>query len=381
MSVWAILVAAGRGERLGLDQPKAFAKLGEDPLLAEPLRRLEESDWVDAIVLVAPPGWEEPAILLAEELGCGKVSACVPGGETRADSVRAGLAEVPADAVVVLVHDAARPLLPEEVIERVLAPLSEGWDGAVPGLPVADTLKRVGADGAIAETVSRDGLWAVQTPQAFPADVLRRAVAGGGDATDCAALVEARGGRVKGRPGRCAAAQGDDGRRPREDRRMASVTEYRVGTGFDAHAFEDGVPLVLGGVRIEHPRGLAGPLRRRRARARAHRRRARRRRHGGHRRALPVRRSGAEGRRLARAVARAWSRVQEGGWELVNADVVLIGEEPRLAPHRDAMRARLADALGVEPERVAVRATTTDGLGFTGRGEGLAAQAVALLRR
>jgi 2-C-methyl-D-erythritol 4-phosphate cytidylyltransferase len=201
MSVWAILVAAGRGERLGLDQPKAFAKLGEDPLLAEPLRRLEESDWIDAIVLVSPPGWEEPAILLAEELGCGKVSACVPGGETRADSVRAGLAEVPADAVVVLVHDAARPLLPEEVIERVLAPLSEGWDGAVPGLPVADTLKRVAADGAIAETVSRDGLWAVQTPQAFPADVLRAAVADGAEATDCSSLVEARGGRVKVVPG------------------------------------------------------------------------------------------------------------------------------------------------------------------------------------
>ncbi|HVA30192.1 MAG TPA: 2-C-methyl-D-erythritol 4-phosphate cytidylyltransferase [Gaiellaceae bacterium] len=201
MTVWAILVAAGRGERLGLDQPKAFARLGEDPLLAEPLRRLEESAWVDAIVLVSPPGWEEPAILLAEELGCGKVHACVPGGDTRAGSVRAGLAEVPADAVVVLVHDAARPLLSDEVIERVLAPLSEGWDGAVPGLPVADTLKRVDGGGAVAETVSRDGLWAVQTPQAFPADVLRAAVAAGGDATDCASLVEARGGRVKVVPG------------------------------------------------------------------------------------------------------------------------------------------------------------------------------------
>ena len=118
------------------------------------------------------------------------------GGETRADSVRAGLAEVPADAVVVLVHDAARPLLPDAVIERVLAPLSEGWDGAVPGLPVADTLKRVGPDGAVVETVARDSLWAVQTPQAFPADVLRRAYATGADATDCAGLVEAAGGRV-----------------------------------------------------------------------------------------------------------------------------------------------------------------------------------------
>ena len=201
MSVWAILVAAGRGERLGLDHPKAFAKLGEDPLLAEPLRRLDDSEWVDAIVLVAPPGWEEPSILLAEELGCGKVSACVPGGETRADSVRAGLAEVPEDAVVVLVHDAARPLLPEAVIERVLAPLSDGWDGAVPGVPVSDTLKRVGADGAVLETVERDSLYAVQTPQAFPVSVLRRALASGVDATDCAGLVEASGGRVKVVPG------------------------------------------------------------------------------------------------------------------------------------------------------------------------------------
>jgi 2-C-methyl-D-erythritol 4-phosphate cytidylyltransferase len=201
VSVWAILVAAGRGERLGLDHPKAFAKLGEDPLLAEPLRRLDDSEWVDAIVLVAPPGWEEPSILLAEELGCGKVSACVTGGETRADSVRAGLAEVPEDAVVVLVHDAARPLLPEAVIERVLEPLSDGWDGAVPGVPVSDTLKRVGADGAVLETVERDSLYAVQTPQAFPVDVLRRALASGADATDCACLVEMSGGRVKVVPG------------------------------------------------------------------------------------------------------------------------------------------------------------------------------------
>jgi len=197
MSVWAILVAAGRGERLGLDHPKAFAPLNDQVLLAEPLRRLDESDWIDAIVLVAPPGWEEPAILLAEELGLGKVSACVAGGERRSDSVRNGLAEVPGDAVVALVHDAARPFLPEEVIERVLAPLSEGWDGAVPGLPVSDTLKKVAPDGAIVGTVSREDLWSVQTPQAFVADVLRRAVAIGADATDCAGLVEAAGGRVK----------------------------------------------------------------------------------------------------------------------------------------------------------------------------------------
>jgi 2-C-methyl-D-erythritol 2,4-cyclodiphosphate synthase len=159
------------------------------------------------------------------------------------------------------------------------------------------------------------------------------------------------------------------------------VNELRVGTGFDAHAFEAGVPLVLGGVRIDHPSGLAGHSD---GDVLAH--------------ALTDAVLGAAGLEdigalfssddasLAGAdsielLREAWSRVQESGWELVNADVVLIGEEPRLAPHRDAMRERLAGALGVEPERVAVRATTTDGLGFTGRREGLAAQAVALLRR
>ena len=200
MSVWAILVAAGRGERLGLDRPKAFANLGDEPLLAEPLRRLDACPWIDSIVLVAPPGWEEPAILLAEEEGCGKVRACVSGGEARSDSVRAGLAEAPDDALVILVHDAARPFVTDDVVERVLTPLSEGWDGAVPGLPVGDTLKRVATDGTVEETVSRDGLWAVQTPQAFAADAFRRAFSPSNtvlQATDCAGHVEAAGGRVK----------------------------------------------------------------------------------------------------------------------------------------------------------------------------------------
>ena len=159
------------------------------------------------------------------------------------------------------------------------------------------------------------------------------------------------------------------------------MSEYRVGTGFDAHVLEDGVPLVLGGVAIDHPRGLAGHSD---GDVLAH--------------ALTDAILGAAGLEDIGALfpsddpahagadsvellREAWRQVQGAGWELVNADVVLIGEEPRLAPHRDAMRGRLAGALGVEPERVAVRATTTDGLGFTGRGEGLAAQAVALLRR
>jgi 2-C-methyl-D-erythritol 4-phosphate cytidylyltransferase len=200
MSVWAVIVAAGRGERLGLDRPKAFAKLADRLLLAESLERLDSSDWIDSIVVAAPPDWEEPVILLAEELSTSKVVAAVPGGETRSASVRAGLAEVDDDATVVLVHDAARPFLPEDVIERLLTALNEGWDGVVPGLPIRDTVKRVEGD-RVAETVDREGLVVAQTPQAFVWPTLRDAAAGGEDATDCAALVESRGGRVKVVPG------------------------------------------------------------------------------------------------------------------------------------------------------------------------------------
>jgi 2-C-methyl-D-erythritol 4-phosphate cytidylyltransferase len=199
--VWAVLVAAGRGERLGDARPKAFARLGELPLLAESLRRLDESGFIDAVVVVAPADWEEPAILLAEELGASKVTACVTGGDSRTASVRAGVDEVPADADVILVHDAARPLLPDAVIGRLIAALGEGYDGAVPVLPVTDTVKRV-RDGVVDATLHRDELVTVQTPQAFAAAALRAALDRVSDesaqsATDCASLVEANGGRIR----------------------------------------------------------------------------------------------------------------------------------------------------------------------------------------
>jgi 2-C-methyl-D-erythritol 4-phosphate cytidylyltransferase len=196
VSVWAVLVAAGRGERLGEDRPKAFVRLGDLPMLAEPLRRLDESEWIDAVVVVAPPEWEEPAILLAEEIGASKVSACVTGGATRSESVRAGVAEVPGDAAVILVHDAARPLLPDEVIERVIAALGEGFDGAVPAMPVSDTVKRVDGE-LVVETLDRAELVTVQTPQAFAAAVLRACVESAESTTDCASLLEAAGARVR----------------------------------------------------------------------------------------------------------------------------------------------------------------------------------------
>jgi 2-C-methyl-D-erythritol 4-phosphate cytidylyltransferase len=195
-TTWALIVAAGAGERLGLDRPKAFAPLAGRPLLAESVDRLDRCPWIDAIVVAAAPGWEEPTILLTEEVVATKVVSCVTGGATRAESVRAALADVREEALVILVHDAARPLVGDEVVERVLGPLAEGFDGVVPVLPLPDTLKRV-SGGVVAETVPRDDLVAAQTPQAFLAPALRRAFSGDvSDATDCAFLVERTGGRV-----------------------------------------------------------------------------------------------------------------------------------------------------------------------------------------
>jgi 2-C-methyl-D-erythritol 4-phosphate cytidylyltransferase len=197
MSVWAILAAAGRGDRLGLDRPKAFAPLNDRPLIAESLERLDGSAWIEGIVVAAPPEWEEPSILVAEEVAAGKVAATVTGGETRSESVRAALAEVPEDATVILVHDAARPLVTDALIERLVTALADGWDGVVPALPVPDAVKRVEGE-AVVESVDRGGLVTVQTPQAFTAPVLRQALEGDvSNAPDCASLVEARGGRVR----------------------------------------------------------------------------------------------------------------------------------------------------------------------------------------
>ena len=208
--VWAVLVAAGRGERLGEGRPKAFARLGELPMLAEPLRRLDECEWIDGIVVVAPPEWEEPTILLAEEVGAAKVTACVPGGETRSASVRAGLAEVPDDAAVILVHDAARPLLPPELVPRLLEALGEGYDGAVPGMPVADTIKRVARRGRRRDARARRARGGADAAGLRCRRAPRRAADGRG----LRLRVARRGGRRarQGRRRRRAAAEGDDAR-------------------------------------------------------------------------------------------------------------------------------------------------------------------------
>jgi 2-C-methyl-D-erythritol 4-phosphate cytidylyltransferase len=161
---------------------------------------LDEHDGVSGVVCVVPAGYEERLSLIADDAGASKVAAAVPGGAARAESVAAGLAALPDAAHFVLVHDAARPLLAADLVDRVLVGLASGADGVVPALPVTDTIKRVDGDGAVAETLDRAVLRAVQTPQGFPVAVLRDAIARAGDAlagaTDCASLVEAAGGRV-----------------------------------------------------------------------------------------------------------------------------------------------------------------------------------------
>jgi 2-C-methyl-D-erythritol 4-phosphate cytidylyltransferase len=188
---WVIVVAAGAGERLAADRPKAFVRLGGRTMLAWSLSMLDDHELVDGIVMVVPEEYEERASLLADDLCAMKIAAAVPGGATRAASVAAGLACVPESAAYVLVHDAARPLVPPAVVDRIVAALRAGAEGVVPALPMTDTVKRIGPDGSVAETLDRGALRAVQTPQGFPLAVLREALAGDhAGATDCASMVE-----------------------------------------------------------------------------------------------------------------------------------------------------------------------------------------------
>jgi 2-C-methyl-D-erythritol 4-phosphate cytidylyltransferase len=194
---WGIVVAAGSGDRLGSDRPKAFVRFGDRTLLAASLETLEEHDGIDGLVVVVPEGWEERTSLLVEDLCASKVAAAVAGGASRPDSVAAGLEELPDGCTRVLVHDAARPLVDDALIDRVLAALDGGAEAVVPALDIADTVKRVDGDGAVVETLVRAELRAVQTPQGFVRTLLDRAYAGDrSGATDCASLAERAGARV-----------------------------------------------------------------------------------------------------------------------------------------------------------------------------------------
>ncbi len=391
----AIIVAGGTGERLGRDGGKQLARVAGLPVLSHTISAFERAATVDGIVVVVHPDrvdeYRRDAVAV---IGTVKVIDVVPGGATRAASVRAGLEAVPAESSIILIHDGARPLVTPAIIDDAVRMLEgdQQLDGVVVGHPSYDTLKSVDVDGRVNGTLDRATVWVAQTPQVFRAEALRSAyglaLTEGWEGTDDASLVERVGGHITmyaGQRDNIKVTVPED--LPAIDgllrRRVGAspVDEMRIGLGHDVHAFTEGRPLVLGGIHIPYDRGLAGhsdadvlvhalmdailgAIR-----------------EGDIGRLFPDTDpvyAGASSIELLRRVA---SLMRERGYELRDADTVLILEEPKIAPHREAMRQAMADALGVDVQCVGVKATTTERLGFTGRGEGVAADAVVLLQQ
>ena len=388
MTAIALIVAAGRGTRAGRDglAPKQYALLAGRPVLRHAVAAFDAVSGIDRIVVVIHPG--DRALYDAATAGLSaKLAEPVAGGATRQESVRLGLAALgdPSARDRVLIHDAARPFPPPDVLQRVLAALDQS-DGAIAAVPLADTLKRATGTQNISDTVARDGLWRAQTPQGFRFGAIMAAHErahheGRADFTDDAAIAEWAGIDVTLVPG----SDRNFKITTAEDMCMAEdllraempVFEPRTGTGFDVHAFCDGDHVWLAGVRIAHERGLLGhsdadaPL------------------HaltdailgaigdgdiGQHFPPSDPAWKGAASRLFVEDAAR---RVRARGGRITNVDVTVLCEAPRIGPHRAAMQAAIADMLGIDPSRVAVKATTTEQLGFTGRKEGIAALATA----
>lgn len=377
---YAVIVAAGRGHRYGADLPKQYLEVAGRSLLHHSAAAFSGHPAVDGVRVVIHP--DDRALYDRAVAGLALLEPTM-GGESRQDSVRLGLISLETMAPErVLIHDAARPLVGPDLIDRVLAALDRA-PGAIPALAVSDTLKRDGGGRRIAETVERAGLWRAQTPQGFRyGDILdAHRAAAGRDLTDDAAVAEAAGlsvSLVEGDEGNLKVT--NDGDLARLKRIIDSRLETRTGMGFDVHAFGPGDHVMLCGVRIEHDRGLVG--------------------HsdadvGLH--ALVDAVLGALGAGdigdhfppsdqqwrdadSVRFADHARGLVAAVGGVISHLDVTLACEQPRIAPHRAAMVARIAAAFGVESGRVNVKATTTERLGFLGRGEGIAALAVATLR-
>ncbi|MEK9753312.1 MAG: bifunctional 2-C-methyl-D-erythritol 4-phosphate cytidylyltransferase/2-C-methyl-D-erythritol 2,4-cyclodiphosphate synthase [Rhodospirillaceae bacterium] len=375
----ALIVGAGRGNRFGGDVPKQYCELDGEPLLRLTLRAFLDHPGIDQVQPVIHP--EDIDLFRAAATGLA-VREPVSGGGTRQDSVRLGLESVAGtDPDLVLVHDAARPFVSTAVITRVLEALKT-HAGAIPALIVTDTLKRA-ADGdnrAIGETVPRDGLWRAQTPQGFRfAELLAAHRNAMGEAlTDDAAVAERHGltvAIVEGSEENVKITTADDLKKA-----QTQAFRYQTGMGFDVHAFGDGDHVYLCGHRITLDHGLvghsdadvglhavtdavlgaiaAGDI-------------------GDH---FPPSDPQWKGAPSDMFLAHAAKLVAEAGGEIVNVDVTLICERPKIGPHRDAMRRRLAKIIGIDQERVSIKATTTEKLGFTGRGEGIAAQAITCVR-
>ncbi len=383
-AVAAVVAAAGRGTRAGGELPKQYRHLGTEPVIRSSLSLLAWHGEVGAVQPVIHPDDSRPYEAAAQGL---KLMPPVFGGATRQASVRAGLEALSGYSPdIVLVHDAARPFCSAALVSNAISACA-ATGAAVPVLDVTDTIKQIDAAGHIVATLDRRALRIVQTPQAFAfaplLDVHRRAAAEGrDDFTDDAALAEWAGLKVSvfaGEPGNVKLTTEDDFVRA-EARRIASLADLRVGSGYDVHPFGDGDHVMLGGVRIAHDRGLSG--------------------HSDADVALhalvdailgamadgdigyhfspndPRWRGAASDQFLKFAV----ERVRRRGGRIAHLDLTIVCEAPRIGPHRDAMRRKIAELTEIAVERVAVKATTSEGLGFTGRREGIAAMATATVR-
>lgn len=375
MTVTALIVAAGKGERMGGGIPKQYRLLSGKPVVRRAVEALAAYSAVNSVRVVIGADQQEFASAALAGLDTGPL---IEGGKQRADSVRAGLEAISGDAV--LVHDAVRPFCPPAVLDRLLSRL-ELFDGAAPVLPVSDTLAR--ASGEIEQPLDRTGLVRVQTPQAFRLDALRHAYSqwSGSAPTDETTVARAAGLRV-------ASVEGDAllekitraADWQRAEAMLASRLIPRTGLGFDVHSFSGDGPAMLGGIAVPHSRGLSG--------------------HsdadvvlhaitdallgaaalgdiGQHFPPSDPRWKGASSDRF---LAHAAELVRARGGTIDHIDCTIICEAPKIAPFREAMHLRIADIAGVNPSQVSIKATTTEGLGFTGRGEGIAAQAVANIR-
>lgn len=377
-----LVVAAGRGVRSGGETPKQYRRLGSTSVLARSLRPFLDSPLVDDVVVVIAPA--DTALFHAAVSPHPKLHPPVEGGAERQQSVLRGLESLSVRKPEhVLIHDAARPFVTMALIDRVVAGLS-GAPAVLPALPVTDTLKRADDGGSVLATISRQGLFGAQTPQGFRyASILnahRRAAEGSETFTDDASIAEWAGLPVKIVPG---AARNVKLTTP-EDFVMAEHTlasgETRTGSGYDVHAFGPGRGVVLGGVAIPFDRGLVGhsdadvalhALTDAVLGAIADRD------IGSH---FPPSDPTWQGAPSDRFLAYAADRVRHRGGVIVNLDLTIVAEVPKIGPHRDAMRERIAAIAGIGIDRVAVKATTNEGMGFLGRGEGLAALATATVR-
>ena len=383
---WAVVPAAGSGSRMGAGVAKQYLPLRGQPLLAHSLAPLLASERIEAVVLVVAPDDSRWRAVVPDS----ERLLTAAGGVQRCHSVLNGLERLAGHAAAddwVLVHDAARPCLSPAELETLFAQLGDHPVGGLLALPLADTLKTADEHHCVSRTLSREGLWRALTPQMFRYGLLRealgQAIAAGMLVTDEAAAMEHAGYRPALVTGRAANIKVTTP----EDLALADAVlgrrggrAMRVGHGFDVHAFGPGDRVVIGGVEIEHDRGVVahsdgdvalhalcdallgaaglGDI-------------------GGMFPDSEARWAGADSRDLLRRVV---ARLGENGLQVDNADLTLVAQAPRLAPHIGAMRARIAADLEVAEERVNIKATTTERLGYVGRGEGLAAHAIVLLQ-